>query len=197
MEFEKTKRNWEFEKLNTRSFPTYKENPFMPDLKLSIRPKRLTVARGSTLIDGSTGEIQGTTEVQQVIPVDETQFVKLYTANIGVFFDLSKSGLKVFCALMLAVQKKAGTDLVYLDLASLPDEVKLSKQTFYRGLTELIENKFVAKHQSANWFFVNPNLFFNGDRVRFVREYRKVKKSDVYTIDMFPEETKKIEDAEK
>lgn len=178
------KRNWEFEKLNTRSFPTYEKNPFMADLKLSIRPKRLTVARGSSLIDSSTGEIQGTTEVQQVVPVDETQFIKLYTANIGVFFDLSKSGLKVFCALMLAVQKKAGSDLVYLDLASLPEEVAISKQTFYRGLTELIENKFVAKHPSPNWFFVNPNLFFNGDRVRFVREYRKVNK-DEYTIDMF------------
>lgn len=171
-------------KLKTRTLPTYTESPFMKDLTLSIRQKRLTVARGSALIDQSTGEIQGVTEVSQVIPVDETQFVKLYTANIGVFFDLSKAGLRVFCALMVAAQKHIGTDLIYLDLKVLPADCALSKQTFYRGLAELVENKFVAKHTSPNWYFLNPNLFFNGDRVKFVREYHKTKKDD-RTMDLF------------
>lgn len=182
---EPAKKGLALQKLNTRNLPTYRENPFMSGLRMTIRPKRLTVARGSTLIDSNTGEIQGTTEVMQVIPVDDTQFVKLYTANIGAFFDLSRAGLRVFGALMIAAQKHVGTDLVYLDLKSLPEEVALSKQTFYRGLAELVENNFCAKHESPGWYFVNPNLFFNGDRVRFVREYRKVKKADDLTIDMF------------
>lgn len=180
-------------KLTTRSLPTYKENPFMTEIAVKVRKKRLTVARGSSLIDGDTGEIQGVTEVSQVIPVDETQFVKLFTAEIGAFFDLSSAGIKAFCSVMYAVQKSPGKDLVYMDLETLPEPFTLSRQTFLRGVQELIENKFLAKHVSANWYFLNPNIFFNGDRVRFVREYRKVKKTDNYTIDMFPDDVPQLE----
>lgn len=173
-------------KMTTRSLPTFKKNPFMDDLVLRIRTKHLTVARGSSLIDTSTGEITGTTEVSQVVPVDGSQFVKLYVANIGAFFDLSRPGLKVFGALMHAVQARPGSDLVYMDFSDLPDDLAISKQTFYRGVQVLIENKFVARHVSPGWWYVNPNLFFNGDRVKFVREYRKLQKGE--TGDLFEQD---------
>lgn len=179
-------------KLSTRKALTFKKNPFMDDLCLRIRTKHLTVARGSALIDSSTGEITGTTEVSQVIPVDATQFVKLYVANISAFFDFSRAGLKVFGALMHAVQQHPGTDLVYMDLSAVPEELRLSKQTFYRGIQELIENKFVARHVSPSWWYVNPNLFFNGDRVRFVREYRKLQPGETGDLFEHSEEPEKL-----
>lgn len=170
-------------KMTTRKSAVFKTNPFMNDLILKVRSKHLTVARGSSLVDSSTGEITGVTEVSQVVPVDATAFVKLYVANISAFFDFSRAGLKAFGVLMHAVQQHPSTDLVYMDLSAAPDELRVSKQTFYRGVQELIENKFVARHVSPGWWYVNPNLFFNGDRVRFVREYRKLRPGE--TGDLF------------
>jgi hypothetical protein len=46
----------------------------------------------------------------------------------------------------------------------------MSEKTFQRGLKELLAKLFLApKGPSAYW--VNPALFFKGDRVLFVREY--------------------------
>ena len=39
--------------------------------------------------------------------VDSEQFVKLFTANIGLTFDLSSAGIKAFNVLLWAVQKQA------------------------------------------------------------------------------------------
>jgi len=69
---------------------------------------------------------------------------------------------------------------------------------FQTGLNELLAKGFLAP-RSPNLFWVNPALFFKGDRVAFVREYRRlvnVQKlpkaetlanlgSDSNTVDMF------------
>ena len=62
-------------------------------------------------------------------------------------------------------------------------EFGMSKQTFYRGVEELIEKGFIARHRSAGWYFTNPAMFFNGNRARFVKEYRTktVKQGDLFS----------------
>jgi len=54
-------------------------------------------------------------------------------------------------------------------------KVDLSDRTFRRGLHELLENGFIyPRGESLYW--VNPNLFFRGNRATFVRTYtRRVK----------------------
>jgi hypothetical protein len=47
----------------------------------------------------------------------------------------------------------------------------MSDRTFHNGLKELIEKGFL-KPKLPNQFWVNPALFFKGDRVAFMREYR-------------------------
>lgn len=178
-------------RLNIRSMPTYKESPFAGKLVVKTRPKRMTVARGSSLIDASTGEINGITEVAQVIPVDEEQFIKLYTGNLAAFFDLSRTGLRVFVELMKVAQTHVGTDLIYWNYEPEKPDEGMSKQTFYRGLQELLANEFVARHATPHWYFLNPTIFFNGDRVRFIREYHR-KKRDANQADLFEGDTTKL-----
>jgi hypothetical protein len=48
----------------------------------------------------------------------------------------------------------------------------MSERTFNRGLRELMEKQFIAP-KTPNLFWVNPALFFKGDRVMFVKEYRR------------------------
>jgi hypothetical protein len=153
----------------------YEVNPFIDKLVVTTRGRRLTVARGSTLVDLKTGELDGVTEVVQVIEVDEGQFVKLFTKDLAAWFDLRKPAMRVFGALLVAIQESAiGRDLLYLDHSnSHVSSFKISKQTFYVGIDELLSKGFIARHRSAGWYFINHTMFFNGNRARFVKEYRK------------------------
>lgn len=161
--------------------PKYETNPFISCITVKTKGRKLTVARGSTLIDHDTGEIEGRTEIAQIVEVDEGQFVKLFTKDIALWFDLNRSALRVFGALLVAVQQSAiGRDLVYFDVEnSVIEEFKISKATFYRGIEELLTKGFIARHKSIGWYFINPAMFFNGNRARFIKEYRKIDSLDV------------------
>ena len=39
-------------------------------------------------------------------------------------------------------------------------------------MKELLEKKFIAEAVQPHKFWINPHLFFNGDRMTFIREYR-------------------------
>lgn len=49
----------------------------------------------------------------------------------------------------------------------------MSEATFNRGMKELVEKGFVAATPSVGWYWINPDYLWNGDRLAFVKEYRK------------------------
>lgn len=171
-----------------RQATKYEVNPFIDSLTVKTRGRKVTVARGSTLVDMATGEIEGVTEIAQIVEVDEGQFIKLFTKDLAIWFDLNKAGMRVFGALLTVVQTSAiGRDLVYFDHASdSAKEFKLTKPTFYRGIEELLQKGFIARHRSAGWYFMNPAMFFNGNRARFIKDYRVKKQGDLFN-DQNPE----------
>ena len=160
-----------------RSFPTYSTNPFMQSTTVKTRSSRTTVAPGGTIIDMSTGEHLGTTEIAQVKQVDNAAFVKVFVSEIRAFFELNQAAYRLLQIVFALTQKHIGLDRVYMNPETLPSDLPtISKTVFYRALSELLEKKFLARVENeSHWYFINPSLFFNGDRVRFVREYRRVK----------------------
>jgi hypothetical protein len=127
------------------------------------------------LINQDTGEMHGT-HIATFKKVDRTQFVKLFTANIAMTFDLSSSGIKTFTVLMWTVQQKAlCKDEVDLDGITLEEfieqhkdkKLKLSLPTFKRGINELEKAMIIAKTMRQGRYFINPNFVFNGDRIVF------------------------------
>lgn len=154
----------------------HKENPFLASAITTIktRKKRLTVAQGGTIIDNETGEATAETVIAQVIEVDDGNFVKLFTKDIKNFFDLTPAGLKTF-GLVLNVVQTEGINRDKIFIHNQDEQLKnfnLSRAVFFRGIDELIKKKFLAKTVIPNWYFINPNLFFNGDRAKFIKEYR-------------------------
>ena len=81
----------------------------------------------------------------------------------------------------MEVQKNISQDRVYLSFTTLDDSVKLSQATFTRGIRELIDKGFVAPTDAVAWYWLNPDYMWNGDRLAFVREYRK--KNSALTYD--------------
>jgi len=162
----------------------YENNPFFSSdmgISVPVRGKQVKLSRigrdENILINQTTGEVGGT-HLTTVKVVDSAQFVKLFTANIALTFDLKAAGIKAFNVLIWIMQHKGiERDLVPLDKVSLDaflsahdhriPPIAFSQPTFWRGLAELEKAQIVAKHVRQGWYFINPNFVFNGDRIAF------------------------------
>jgi hypothetical protein len=156
-------------------------NPFIENMVVPIRGQAVRLSKlgkdDNILVNQATGEVQGT-HVTTYRRVDAEQFVKLFTANIALTFDLKAAGIKAFNVLLWCLQNRAvEKDLIPLDkivldefLAEHSDRkppIKLSQPTFWRGLAELERAQIIAKHLRQGWYYINPNFAFNGNRIAF------------------------------
>lgn len=148
--------------------------------------KRVTLSRlgkdDNVLINHRTGEHLGT-QVCTFRQVDSEGFVKLFSRNIGLIFDLKSAGIKVLTLVVWAVQNKAiNKDLIALDNYTLNDYLEetriknLSQRTFYSGLKQLQEAKILAKNIRAGYYYINPSFIFNGDRIIFSEVVERIEK---------------------
>ena len=167
----------------------YEENPFIEGMVVPVKGQRVQLSRlgrdDNILVNQSTGEVQGT-HITTYKRVDSEQFVKLFTANIALTFELGSAGIKAFSVLAWILQDRSiSKDLVPLDKFVLEDFLKaqekklaLSQATFARGLAELEKAKIIAKHVRQGWYFINPNFVFNGDRIAFSTVIERKKQTD-------------------
>jgi len=169
---------------NTR----YKQNPFTKELTVNAKNQKVRVSNSAKLndetwINNTTGEL-ATTQLYTYKEVDEAQFVKLFTQNIALTFNLTSAGLKALNVLIYAVQYKAmNKDIVILTEITLAEFLEaeenkgnkfvLSRPTFTRGISELIKSNILARCERAGDYFINPNFVFNGDRLLFVNAIKK------------------------
>ncbi len=168
----------------------YTENPFTKELTVSTKKQKLKVSNSAqindeTWINNTTGEL-ATTQLYTYKEVDESQFVKLFTQNIALTFDLTSAGLKALNVLVYAVQYRAmNKDIVVLNEQTLDDflkintSLKLVYRTFTRGLSELIKANIIARCKRPGDYYINPNFVFNGDRLLFVNAVRKKSSSQI------------------
>lgn len=180
------------------SVKRYKTNPFLSDMVVPVKNKQVRLSKlgkeQNVLVNQGTGEILGT-HVTTYKRVDGEQFVKMFTANIAMTFDLSKAGIKAFTVLMWAVQNRAlAKDELDLDSLALQEFIEaqrdqnlmLSTATFGRGLLELEQAQIIAKTLRQGRYFINPNFVFNGDRIAFttVIERKRSAQRDPNTVDL-------------
>jgi hypothetical protein len=178
------------------SRPIYEVSPFVPNVK--VRTKKVTNKRGDMmLVSSETGEITapiaGFWEAKEV---DDEAFVKLFVNGVKALAELSPAGTKAFSVLYEALQSAIGKDRVYVSFNTVDqNKIKMSRATFTRGFTELVEKEFVAPCVDQNWYFINPAFVWNGDRLAFVQEYRRKnsKQKDTRTADLFNDQTHEAE----
>lgn len=176
-----------------RGMKKYRSNPFVDGTCMRQGVRKISNPAGDKLmvVSGETGEIVGPAGFWQTQEVDKSQFVKLYVNGVRAFKELTGAGAKVFEILFIEMQKNIGKDKIYLTFQSINQEVSpMSEATFYRGLRELTQKKFIADCVEPGMFFINPDYLWNGDRMAFVKEFR-VKRSkgeierDTLTGDLF------------
>tara|TARA_B100001059_G_C17731503_1_gene526447 strand:+ start:629 stop:1186 length:558 start_codon:yes stop_codon:yes gene_type:complete len=177
-----------------REIVRHKTNPFVEGMVVKKRSKSIQLSRlgkdSNVLINQDTGEHFGT-HVTTHRKVDDEQFVKLFTANIGFTFDLKSAGIKAFSVLMWTVQHRAiSKDQVDMERLCLDDflewhkdsdrPLKLSLATFTRGISELEAAHILAKTLKKGRYFINPNFAFNGDRIAFTKVIERAPKGDAH-----------------
>lgn len=155
-------------------------NPLVEHNEIRVRQKLVrTRSTPSDLLDPETGEITASTLIHTVETVDEEHFVKVFVEGTRLAFDLSRTASRTFQAILEAYQKEKmsggyaeSVQLYWFGGGLNGEAVNMSEKTFQRGLKELIQKNFLSP-KIPNVFWVNPNLFFRGNRVAFMREYRK------------------------
>lgn len=166
----------------------FNRNPFIENMNISVENKRITISpmgkNNDVLINQLTGEMKGT-HVGTYKTVDSTKFVKLFTENIGMIFDLSKTGVRILGVVVWAVQEKAiNKDIVTLTQNTLKEFLEKNKNekiglaSFKKGISELVDAQIIARHMDRGVYFINPNFIFNGDRVAFTKIIAKNQSSD-------------------
>lgn len=162
----------------------YERNPFM--VELTTKTKRITNKRGDMmLVNSQTGEIQtsiaGFWEAEEV---DSTKFVKLFVKGVAALKELTGAGTKVFEVLYLKIQETVGQDQVYMSFSTVDQTTTpMSEATYTRGMRELIEKGFIAATPNIGLYWLNPSFIWNGDRLAFVKEYRKQQSKPVRYVD--------------
>ena len=159
----------------------YETNPFTQNLSIPIGTKSIQISPlgqdNNILVNQNTGEINGTHVIARK-RVDSDKFVKTFSDYMAFTFDLTRAGNKALRIVMWSMKEYSiGKDQVILDKHTLAEfllaykdshpPLNLSYPTFARGLSELEKASLIAKTIRVGWYFINPNCYFNGDRVAF------------------------------
>lgn len=167
-------------KSRKRGITAHSVNPFLDASTITTRRKRTVMVKGGkAIVDGETGLAEDLAEVVMVREVDDQQFVKIFTQNLKVFFDLTPGAMKLLQVVLHQVQQTPNSDRIMLNLAVVEEyftqshQEAVSRASFHRAVRELLDKKFIAESVLTGLYFINPHLFFNGDRVRFVQEFRR------------------------
>lgn len=167
-------------KQGVKSFPVYEENPYVKELAtpgvVKKRNKMVGVGGVKLIVDPTTGEYEQTGVLAVKEEVETEEFVKIYKGHISSLFGLSQNGIKVFGYFLDAT--RISNDQIVFDIDKCMKFTGYkSRQPIFNGLAELLSNEFIARTKMSAIYYINPKIFFNGNRLVVVKEYVKKKNS--------------------
>lgn len=164
----------------------YETNPsIVPTAeKLVTKKNKVLFKNGNAaLVDASTGELAG--HLQRVfiseVEVDTEKFIKVYANSLDELMNLSSAGIKVFKLIYLELLNKPNIDNVTLDFNALKtlNKWEFAQSTFISGINDLTQKKIIFKALNPAQYWINIEIFFNGDRVSVIKSYRLKQQSTV------------------
>jgi len=163
--------------------PKYVANPSLETVVLNTRPRKVFAKNNETLYitNAETGEqtpaTGGAAFVREEL-VDTEQFIKLYAEGVRHIANLTAPGFKIFQLVYMLMLESPNNDRLIIDFNELIATGKFdqSQKTFIRGINELLEKNIIYQSITPSVYFLNMNLFFNGDRITRVQSYKLNKK---------------------
>lgn len=153
----------------------YKENPFANQLVQTIKTREKTIAVGQgSAVTGKNGESEEIAAIAIRKVIDKEEFLKVFAYGIAGIFDINKAAQELFKVILnIYLGQKFSPDRVYLSPATLEDYgYTRAKATRIRAMNHLLNANFLAEvANEQGWYWVNPTMFYKGDRLRIVRDY--------------------------
>lgn len=154
-------------------------NPLVEPREIAIKKRYVRTGKTEELLNTDTGEVSRVVAHHQVMEKDDAEFVKVFAAGIRAMYDLNRTAARVFGLVLEKYEQEPMAGgyadslyLVWFDGGLSGQAIGMSEATFNRGLRELVEKGFLYP-RLPGVYWTNPNLFFKGDRVAFVHEYRR------------------------
>lgn len=154
-------------------------NPLLEPQEVRLKRRYVRTSARHDLIDAETGNKTAVATIHMVEYRDDAEFVKVFADGVKAAFGLTRTGSRVFQAVLKIYQgtsMKGGyaeaVELFWFGEGLNGMAIGLSEATFNRGLRELLAVGFLYP-RSPSSYWVNPSLFFKGDRVAFINEYRR------------------------
>jgi hypothetical protein len=178
-----------------------KVNPWAEEMVTTMVTRNRTVAvgQGQQILDGRTGEIDEKRIAVMAIKekVDKEEFVKLFEGGISNIFNLNKTAKDLFQAILkIYLAQKMKAEMVYLCEEDLKEVGYIrTRQTRTNGMNTLLNLGFLCEVKNKpNQFWVNPSMFFKGNRVKIFHDYAVTGTKAAADMD---EEVKTLEEAAK
>ena len=160
-----------------REYERYKENPFVEEAIDNIKIKKRTQMVGASsrkalhyVVNRDTNEVDAYSAFLKVVEVDEERFAKLFLAELGAFWELSKPAIRVFTYITTVLKPHSDRFFFTFDECMEYTGYK-SHNSITKGLAELIDHGIIARTTRHFEYFVNPMIVFNGSRVTFAKTY--------------------------
>lgn len=185
-------------------------NPLLEPNQVQVKRRFVTTGLKTDLTDASTGEIRAASVIRTLEDKDDAEFVKVFASGVAAMYDLNRTAQRVFQRVLGEYQREPMTN-GYADSIQLTwfgeglngQKIDMSEPTFNRGMRELLAKGFIAP-RTPTVYWVNPTLFFKGDRVLFIKEYRRRRASasqpelaDIKAPTVMVGDTLKLHDAEE
>jgi hypothetical protein len=160
-------------------------NPLI-EVSTPIKTKNGIVATKMShdLVDPKTGEQHSHALIHKIKEVDDQHFVKVFAEGVKKAFELNRTEMRVFQKVLEIYEKEKMTggyadsiSLCWFDDGLNGEKIGMTDRTFQNGLKGLLNKEFLSP-KLRDQFWVNPSLFFKGDRVAFVTEYRRTQRSE-------------------
>lgn len=152
------------EKKGLTNFPSYTDNPFNIE---GLVTRRVTDKHDKQVMyNEESGEYMEVTRLgsSQEFLYDPISYNKVYRESLPTIKDFSSPALKVWCYVLTIL--KPNKDIVLLNMEECKKYTGYSAAVnVYKGIVELLEKNFLARSTGGSGtYFINSNLFFNGDR---------------------------------
>lgn len=165
------------------------ENPLAQPQQIRTKRRWVKSGRSEDLVNNATGEISGVAAIHQIEEKDDAEFVKVFAAGVAASYELSRTAQRVFQVVLDQYERTPMTrgyadaiDLYWFGEGIEGRDVGMKQDTFKKGLRELLDKNFLAPKTPSS-FWTNPALFFKGDRVLFIKEYRRKKTSKAVVLE--------------
>ena len=155
-----------------KKYEEYLNSPYKIE---SIEERSYVTKSDETLIlDPNTGEYFTMKKVakNKTVMNDELIYTKLFHSSFSVLIGLSNPALRIMLYAMVNVRPLQL--IVILNIPDVAIACDLATSTIYNAIYELLDKKILSKKLGSSIeFWFDPNIFFNGNRLRLVNpQYR-------------------------